>query len=166
MSTTLATRIRPFARAAGALLTLVLMAGPAAAGTDRPYSGRCSTVVTPIDETHLQIAGNCNLTHLGAATADTLQTVTPMGPPMMGMLMLHIENDTTYRAANGDLLTMKFTGHGHLDLATGHVHYMGVESFTGGTGRFAEASGMASVEGTASVATNVGQFTSRGRISY
>jgi len=43
---------------------------------------------------------------------------------------------------------------------------MGVESFTGGTGRFAEASGMASVEGTASVATNVGQFTSRGRISY
>ena len=166
MSRTLANQIRPYALAGAALLALGLSASPVAAGEDRPYGGRCSTIVTPISETQLQIAGNCNLTHLGAATADTLQTVTPMGQPMMGMLMLHIENDTTYRAANGDLLTMKFTGHGHLDLATGHVHYMGVESFTGGTGRFAEASGMASVEGTASVATNVGQFTSRGRISY
>ena len=166
MSRNLALRIRPYAHAAAAVLALGLSASPVDAGQDRPYSGRCSTVVTPISESQMQIAGECQLTHLGAAKADTLQTVMPMGPPMMGMLMLHIVNDTTYRAANGDLLTMKFTGHGHLDLATGQVHFMGVESFTGGTGRFAAASGMASVEGTASVVTNVGQFVSKGRISY
>jgi hypothetical protein len=166
MNTSLANQIRLYARAGAALLALGLSASPVGAGEDRPYDGRCSTIVTPISESQLHIAGDCRLTHLGAAKADTLQTVMPMGPPMMGMLMLHIVNDTTYRAANGDLLTMKFTGHGHLDLATGHVHYMGVESFTGGTGRFAAASGMASVEGTASVVTNVGQFVSKGRISY
>lgn len=141
-------------------------AGPRIAGQDRSHSGRCSTLVTSISESQLQISGDCNRTHLGDAKADTLQNVTPMGPPMMGMLMLHIVNDTTYREANGNLLTMKFTGHGHLDLATGHVHFMGVESFTSGTGRFAVASGMASVEGTASVVTNVGQFASKGRIAY
>jgi hypothetical protein len=166
MHTVLKIRIRRCAQAAMALLALGLSASPAEARQDRPYGGRCSTVVTPINESQLRIAGDCRLTHLGAATADTLQTVMPMGPPMMGMLMLHITNDTTYRAANGDLLTMKFTGHGHLDLATGHVHFMGVESFTGGTGRFAAATGMASVEGHASVVTNVGQFVSKGRISY
>lgn len=166
MNTSLANQIRLYARAGAALLALGLSASPVGAGEDRPFNGRCSTIVTPISESQLHIAGDCHLTHLGAAKADTLQTVMPMGPPMMGMLMLHIVNDTTYRAANGDLLTMKFTGHGHLDLATGHVHYMGVESFTGGTGRFAAASGMASVEGTASVVTNVGQFASKGRISY
>ena len=166
MKKKIADRVQRLAGAGTALLALATWAVPAAAAEDRPCGSRCSTVVTPISETQLQITGDCHATHLGASRVETLQTVMPMGPPMMGMLMLHIVNDTTCRAANGDLMTMRFTGHGHLDLATGHVHFMGVESFTGGTGRFAAATGMASVEGSASVITNVGQFVAKGRISY
>lgn len=77
-----------------------------------------------------------------------------------------ITNSTEYRAAYGDRLLMSFLGTGQLDLATGEVSFVGTETFLGGTGRFANASGSATVQGRASVATNLGSFTSTGRIAY
>jgi hypothetical protein len=79
---------------------------------------------------------------------------------------LLITNSTEHRAANGDRLLMSFLGTGQLDPITGEVSFVGTETFQGGTGRFANASGSATVQGQASLATNRGSFTSAGRIAY
>jgi len=88
------------------------------------------------------------------------------GPPIGQTLPLLISNTTTYRAANGDLLNAVFVGGGTLDLVTGDVAFSGKETFTGGTERFAGASGSDSLEGSASNATNTGEFTVRGTLTY
>ena len=83
-----------------------------------------------------------------------------------GVVPLLIQNKTTYTAANGDQLFVTFIGTAMLNLETGEVTFIGVETFSGGTGRFAKAAGTAQLEGTASIFTNRGFFTSQGRISY
>lgn len=161
--------VRKLAAASAAILLSQLPAGTSAADPDRPHAGRCSTVVTPVSQNgpvqELHIASDCNLTHLGRATGQTTQFVTPIGPPAPTVPLL-ITNTTEYRAANGDRLMMSFLGTGQLDLSTGEVSFVGSETFQGGTGRFANASGSATIQGRASVATNLGSFTTSGRIAY
>ena len=71
-----------------------------------------------------------------------------------------------YTAANGAQLRATFTGTALLDPSTGEVTYVGIEVYNGGSGRFAHASGSALLEGTASIFTNRGLFTTKGRIAY
>jgi hypothetical protein len=141
-----------------------------AADPERPYSGRCSTVVTPVSAPgvfpqELQIDSDCRLTHLGRASGQSTQYVVPAGPPGATIPLL-ITNTTVYRAANGDELNMSFLGTGQLDPATGEVTFVGTETYQGGTGRFANATGSATTQGTASVVTNLGAFTTQGRLAY
>jgi hypothetical protein len=142
-----------------------------AANPERPYRGSCSTVIMPLTPPgvfpqQLHIDYECTLAHLGRTTAVVTQTVTPMAPPAGSVVPLLIQNETTYTAANGDQLFVTFTGTAMLNLETGEVMFIGVETFNGGTGRFAKATGSAQLEGTASIFTNRGFFTSKGRISY
>jgi hypothetical protein len=142
-----------------------------AANLERPYKGSCSTVVMPLTPPgvfpqQLHIDYECHLAHLGRTSGVANQTVTPVGPPAGSVVPLLIQNTTTYTAANGDQLFVTFTGTAILDLNTGEVTFIGVENFKGGTGRFAKAAGSAQLEGTASIVTNRGFFTSKGRISY
>ena len=141
-----------------------------AANPERPYKGSCSTVVMPLTPPgvfpqQLHIDYECHLAHLGRTSGVANQTVTPVGPPAGSVVPLLIQNTTTYTAANGDQLFVTFTGTAMLDLSTGEVTFIGVENFKGGTGRFAKAAGSAQLEGTASIVTNRGFFTSKGRIS-
>lgn len=53
-----------------------------------------------------------------------------------------------------------------INVVTGDVQYTGTETFHGGTGRFADASGTSQLAGTASIFTNVGFFTTKGTIDY
>jgi hypothetical protein len=53
-----------------------------------------------------------------------------------------------------------------INVATGDVQYMGTETFQGGTGRFADASGTSQLSGTASLFTETGFYTVNGNISY
>jgi hypothetical protein len=69
-------------------------------------------------------------------------------------------------AANGDLLFALFVGGGLLDLVTGDVTFRGTETFSSGTGRFADASGTDSLEGSASGSASTGEFTVRGTLTY
>ena len=46
------------------------------------------------------------------------------------------------------------------------VTFSGPETYVGGTGRFADASGSAWISGTASFVTNTGRFTAEGTLSY
>jgi hypothetical protein len=46
------------------------------------------------------------------------------------------------------------------------VTFSGTETFEGGTGRFAEATGSAAVVGTASLITNTGSYETSGTLTY
>ena len=94
-----------------------------------------------------------------------MQTVVPIsvaGPVVTTL----IENTTTYQAANGDVLDQSFTGTALINLETGDVRYIGTETFDGGTGRLAQASGTSDLSGTASIITNTGFYTVKGRLAY
>jgi hypothetical protein len=154
-----------------ALFTFAVAQTSLAADPERPYKGSCSTVIMPLTPPgvfpqQLHIDYECTLAHLGRTTAVVTQTVTPVAPPAGGVVPLLVQNTTIYKAANGDHLFVTFTGTAVLNLATGEVTFIGVEAFNGGTGRFANATGSAQLEGTASINTNRGFFTSKGRISY
>lgn len=114
----------------------------------------------------LHIALDCALTHLGRTTGEALQIVTPAGPPVGSVLPVSIVNETTYQAANGDLLFQNFAGTAQIDLATGEVTFEGIETFAGGTGRFVNAVGMSELEGGASIFTNLGFYTTKGTFAY
>ena len=77
-----------------------------------------------------------------------------------------IENTTTYTSANADVLNQSFVGTALINVQTGEVRFIGTETFEGGTGRFADAVGSSDVEGTASIFTNVGFYTTKGRLAY
>ncbi|HEY1458872.1 MAG TPA: hypothetical protein VGH59_02315 [Casimicrobiaceae bacterium] len=79
-----------------------------------------------------------------------------------------IVNTTVYTAANGDMLFSNFVGAGVFTSATG-VSFSGTETYDGGTGRFADATGSAALPGTAeftSPTAGVGQYSVEGTISY
>jgi hypothetical protein len=141
-----------------------------AASPERPYRGSCSTVITPLTAPgvfpqELRIDYDCRLAHLGRTSAVAMQVVTPISQSGVIVTAL-IENATIYTAANGDTLNVSFTGTALINVQTGEVRFIGTETFQGGSGRFAGASGSADLEGTASVFTNNGFFTSTGRIAY
>lgn len=141
-----------------------------AATPERPYRGSCSTVITPLTPPgvfpqELRIDYDCALAHLGRSTAVAMQVVTPISQSGAVVTAL-VENATTYTAANGDTLKASFAGTGLINIQTGDVRFIGTETFEGGTGRFTDASGSSDLEGTASIFTNVGFFTSKGVIAY
>jgi hypothetical protein len=156
--------------ALSAVLTLVASTPVAAKHPTRPYGGSCDALVTVLSAPgvfpqELSIRLDCKLKHLGHASGLILQTVTPTGQSG-STVFANIENVTVYTAANGDTLESTQAGTGTIDLATGAVHFVLAETFTGGTGRFANASGSSDLEGDASIFTNVGFFTVTGQITY
>jgi hypothetical protein len=137
----------------------------------RPYGGSCSVAITPLTPPGVfpqvvQFNYDCILKHLGRTTAVAIQTNSLAGPPIGNVLIATSVNETTYEAANGDLLYATFAGSGEIDLATGNVAFDGIETFRGGTGRFVNANGTAAIEGIASIFTNVGFFTANGTLAY
>jgi hypothetical protein len=153
-----------------AVAALSVSAMTFAAGPDRPYRGSCSTVITPLTPPgvfpqHLRIDYDCTLTHLGRTSAVAMQVVTPTGQSGV-IVSAQIENSTVYTAANGDTLNVSFAGTALLNIQTGEVRFIGTETFEGGSGRFDDATGSSNLEGTASIFTNVGFFTTKGRLAY
>ena len=147
------------------------VAGDKAAAPARPYGGSCDVAITPLTAPGVfpqvvRFDYDCVLKHLGRTTAVATQTISLAGSPIGNIVFVTSVNKTTYTAANGDLLRATFAGSGEIDLATGEVAFDGVETFTGGTGRFVNAHGTAAVEGTASIFTNIGFFTAGGTLAY
>lgn len=140
----------------------LLLANQTAAAPSRPAGGSCTTTVSvdiSAPPLTLDITGVCNLKHLGRTTMTARQTVDLTN----GLFV----NTTTYRAANGDLLLATFSG--QLTSPPGaEVAFAGVETYVGGTGRFAGATGSSQASGTATVPglTGTGQYTSQGSISF
>jgi hypothetical protein len=140
----------------------------AATQVTRPLSGRCTTVVTrlvppPIEVQRIEYT--CQLSHLGLTHAVVIQTVNVTTGAM--------SSSGVFVAANGDELSSDFTGTGVLsftDPTDATVTFEGIEEFSAGTGRFAEASGTAQLAGSARVnlitGAATGEFTLEGSLTY
>jgi hypothetical protein len=149
---------------AAALAVPAATAGPK--GTDRPSSGQCDTVVRPQPSGILEIDLSCHFRHLGKTTGLLVQEVIPTGPPVNGVLPAALSATVAYTAANGDEPSGTSEGTATIDPVTGNVEYQGTETYSGGTGRFALASGQSFLQGTASTVTNTGFYVTSGRVSY
>ena len=104
-------------------------------GTDRPVKGTAlGDCTTPIATLQLMCDTSGVSTHLGKYTSHSEGSAAIVGGRTLG------EGTFTLVGANGDELTGTFTLNGALP--TGEVHSLTVVlTITGGTGRFADASG-------------------------
>ena len=118
------------ARLALAVVTLLLLARPVAAGEQVPFHG---SLAGTFDNSGFPIVSanfTGNATHLGRFTLALPHTVTANG---------HF-GTFVFIAANGDTVTGSFTG--VVDSVDGLVlHVTEIATIEGGTGRFADASG-------------------------
>ena len=131
----------------------------------RPAGGSCVTTVMPAGFAfpYLTIAidGVGNLRHLGRATMHATQVI----DVTTGLF----SNETTYTAANGDELYTTFAGVPTSPPGSLDITFDGTETFVGGTGRFASATGTTVAEGSATLApdqSGVGEYRMEGWITY
>lgn len=128
---------------------------------ERPWRGKCDVAAAFISETTLRFTGPCQLAHIGRATVVAYQTIDP-GPSGIAYT-----NTATYTAANGEEL--RTTGAGIATPTSEGLELSGIETATGGTGRFENASGTAALSGAVrftSQTTTVGAYTLEGRLIY
>ncbi len=147
-----------------AALILMLPLQTSHAGEKLPFHAAFDTLAnnTPPDPIiHVQVTGTGEATHLGRTTCETtdqtLDTRTGTGT-------------ATYylTAANGDQLIMTFQ-YSAPPLAPDVLALLGTWQIVGGTGRFAEAAGSGTLEGSVKIASateGIGQFDLTGTISY
>jgi hypothetical protein len=102
--------------------------------------------------------GTGTATYLGKFTEDiTLQVDIPTS---------HATGVATFTAANGDTLTATVDGQGTPTTTPGVVSIVEVYTITGGTGRFADATGTFTLESTLTQATGVSSGTFSGVIDH
>lgn len=129
----------------------------------RPMKGTCATTFTVTPEFQILITGSCALAHLGAARYDAVQTVVPNGDGTVAITV-----DGFYTASNGDRLHSTISGTG-TSSGGPSISYTTTETFDGGTGRFADATGVVSDSGVAtftSPSSGTSRFTMSGTIQY
>jgi hypothetical protein len=158
---------------AGLALFATIAISPAGAlagarGTDRPLKGTTTgslTVSLPSGAATSSFTGN--FSHLGATTGGDVATITLTSPTTF----TYTGTDTLV-AANGDEVFSTFTGSGVFTSAT-TIKSTQVNTITGGTGHFADASGTFTVtissvvvSSSATSDTTDNTDTWNGQISY
>ena len=121
-----------------AALAVVGLAGPAAAGKQVPFKGSLEGDVTEmfdpttgLVDVDIDAAGAA--TQLGRFTLDIPHVVNPATRTAVGTYQ--------FTAANGDTLTASFTGLATPTATPGVLYIEETATITGGTGRFAGATG-------------------------
>jgi hypothetical protein len=139
-----------------AILALaVTLAAPASAADEVTFKGRLNgtVAVTPLDPplASVLIEATGNATQLGAFTLQV--------PHLVNQATRTAQGSYVFTAANGDMLTADFTGQATL-VQPGILTTHETAVITGGTGRFAGASGSFVADRTFYVATGetVGSF--------
>ena len=129
---------------------------PVANLVTRPWEGSCKgTGIIRSDGFTLDIAGTCHLSHLGLTTS--------VGVEILGATLSAVH---TFTAANGDLLYTTTTGYATLKPDFSGVNFFNTETITGGTGRFANASGTATRNGSTNFSDGSGTWEIAGTITY
>jgi hypothetical protein len=140
----------------------------AAKGTDRPVKGKSTSTTTLDTATGTgTVAGSGQLSHIGRFTfTNDITSLTITGPDTFSFTLTAV-----VVAANGDEIFTTATGTGTLT-ATGAESTL-VSTITGGTGRFADASGTLTSRISSETISVVGPIvtqadteTHRGQISY
>jgi hypothetical protein len=124
---------RPFALLLAAVG--VLVPAVAAQAEQRAYASRGTAQFVTANG----FVGTGTATHLGRYDEEGTAHFSPTADPAV----FQVDAAATYTAANGDQLYAVFTG--HLDFVTGNV--TATVTYVGGTGRFADASGTATLSG-------------------
>jgi hypothetical protein len=145
-----------------AMFLTAALAGPVAAGEEVPFRGHFAGVATvtvnfPIASVDVDAAGNA--TQLGSFTLAIPHTV--------NLATMTSTGSYEFVAANGDTLSADFTGEVSQTATPGVLAAVESATITGGTGRFAGATGGFTVErlvdGTTVPRTTAGSF--KGTIS-
>ena len=141
-----------------------------AAAPSRPAGGTCTlasrpAVLPPLAGQPANVVWRrtewvCQLQHLGHTTA----TATETGTAMAGGSS--VTGTAVFTAANGDQLVTTFSGLATFPDQNGIVTFNGTDTATGGTGRFAGASGSLTRATRVNVFLGTGQFVLEGTLSY
>ena len=148
------------------VLTLTVLVGSlAVTATERPFSLNGTGIATPILDGNGNLVGaeptgSGNATHLGMFT-NTGKVM--FIPDASNPNIVHPSGGGVFTAANGDKLNFVIVS-GALDLTTGIG--IGDFEFTGGTGRFANATGRTSGVVQQNVVTGAYVLTLVGKIDY
>jgi hypothetical protein len=113
------------------------LAGPVAAEEQVPFRGRLEgdVTVTPLEPPYVQVDVDAtgNATHLGRFALAI--------PHIVNRANMTATGSYQFVAANGDRLTADFTGQASLTETPGVLAIVETATITGGTGRFAGATG-------------------------
>ena len=148
------------------VLTFSLLIGSlAVTASERPFSLHGTGIAIPILDGNGNVVGAAptgsgNATHLGLFTNTGHVDFTP---DATNPTILHPSGGGVFTAANGDKLNFVIV-RGALDLTTGIG--TGDFEFTGGTGRFANATGLTSGVIQQNVVTGAYELTLVGNIDY
>jgi hypothetical protein len=133
---------RSAVRSGFALLAVLAVARPAAAGKQVPFRGSFDATVerTQVDPAtvFVEVEGVGRGAHLGRFSVSAPHEVDAATRTAAGTY--------TFTAANGDTLTADFTGRAAPTETPGVLLIVEIATITGGTGRFAGASGSFTVE--------------------
>lgn len=128
----------------------------------QPWKGTCDVDASFTSATTLLITGTCQLAHLGRTSVSAIQTIELLPSGLIGYT-----NTATYVAANGDELHT--TNVGVATPSASGLALAGIETAVGGTGRFANASGTASLTGAVaftSATTTTGSYSLDGKLTH
>jgi hypothetical protein len=137
-------------------ITMASLAPVSANLVTRPWEGSCEgTGIFRPDFTTLDITGTCHLSHLGLTSMVGVETV--------GATLNAVHTFTT---ANGDLLYTTTSGYAVLKPDFSGVNFFNTETVTGGTGRFANATGTATRNGSSNFSDGSGTWEIVGSLTY
>jgi hypothetical protein len=148
--------------AALTLLATVSLASVSAAGTV-PHKARAAGSFVFIDPGHLQLDGTGNAAHLGKITSSG--TIAFLGPASCaGGFAIH-DDQTLTSVGTGDQITIAVDGEACPTATPGVYKIDAPFTITGGTGKFAGASGEGQAICFGDFNNNTFSFTQQGKIS-
>jgi hypothetical protein len=150
---------------AAAVTVLVITAGPqrAFAGTQVPFKGSYSgTISPPHGPPPVTLSGSGTATHLGRSTNSGTVTVTSEPASCSGGF--HTHNLETLTSTDGDQINLTISDQ-PCPVSPGVFQGSGTYVVTGGTGRFAGASGSGSFYGSGDFNQGTYTFSLKGTIS-
>jgi hypothetical protein len=147
-----------------AVMATVVSVGltPASAKEQVPFKAHLSGSLSFTDESHIQLTGTGEASHLGRITNSS--TVAIVGPAACegGFAVQSVE---TLTAANGDQLTWTVDDEACPTATPGVYRISGAYTVVGGTGRFAGATGQGTIDCLGDFVNGTFDFTVTGTIS-
>jgi hypothetical protein len=132
-----------------------------AVAAETPFKGKVNAV-----ETVEVVFPTLSVTRDGTGTATYLGKFTEHITLQVNIPTSHATGAATFTAANGDTLTATVDGQGTPTTTPGVVSIVEVYTITGGTGRFADATGSFTLESTLDQTTGVSTGTFSGAIDH